>query len=213
LSKEASVALDAAVLARFRDGDVAALGTVFELYGPRVHRLARAIMGNPADAEDATQEIFVRAFERARQFDGRSGLFTWLYRLAVRHCLNKLRVQQRRRTHEQSLAWGRPHQDAQDDGSPLHGMIRAEQALTADRALQALPAPYRVCLVLRELEGLTYAEIAGVLHIPLGTVMSRLARARHLLISRVSGAGREIMPSGNIQRPTGVRQNNGAERP
>ena len=59
-------------------------------------------MGNEADAEDATQEVFIRAFEQAHKFDGRSGLFTWLYRLAVRHCLNRIKQRKRREHHERA---------------------------------------------------------------------------------------------------------------
>ena len=128
---------DADALARFRNGDIAALGSIFKSYGPGIHRLARRMMGNQADADDATQETFIRAFEQAPTFRGRCALFTWLYRLAVRHCLNL--IKQRRRAaarsapiDEPAVAHPSPHRSPAD-------LLHAEEELTrADRLLAAM---------------------------------------------------------------------------
>lgn len=183
---------DADTLARFRNGDVTALAAVFRLYGGQVHRLARKMLGNPDDAEDATQEIFIRAFEQAAKFHGRSGLFTWLYRLAVRHCLNKMKGIRRREAHERRASQEGRTEQVSAAPSPLARLIDNERNEVVAELLQSLPPHYRSCLLLREVDGLSYSQIAEVLEIPAGTVMSRLARARRTLRARLpdsDGAG------------------------
>lgn len=144
-------------------------------------------MGNQADAVDATQEIFVRAYEQARQFHAWSGLYTWLYRLAVRHCLNKIEQRKRGDVRARFAAARMPPATPASTPSPLERLILDEQAQLLDQALQSLAPNYRACLVLRELEGLSYARIAEHLEIPIGTVMSRLARARQTLRAALDG--------------------------
>lgn len=179
---------DPSVLARLRSGDITALSTIFELYGTRVHHLARKMMGNEADAEDVTQEIFVRAFEHADKFQGRSGFYTWLYRLGVRHCLN--RIKQLRRSETCTHSAFREFHNAQHGSapSPVECSSVKERNELVDRLVQSLPGHYRACLVLREVDGLSYAQIAELLEVPVGTVMSRLARARYTLRARLTGS-------------------------
>lgn len=192
--------LDPRALARFRAGDITALATLFRTYGARIQHLARTMLGNTADAEDATQEIFVRAFEHAGKFDARSELFTWLYRLAIHHCLNKIKQRSRRNGRERLLS-AELQPDRPDSGpAALDLLIRDEQARRLDGLLQALPPHYRACLVLREIEGLSYARIAELLDVPAGTVMSRLARAREALRARLHTLERDSSPLGNSAR-------------
>lgn len=164
---------------RLARGDREALREVWELHGARVHRLCRHVLGRAGEAEDATQEVFLKLFERAASFDGRARFTTWLHRLTVNHCLNRLEKERLRRT------------DALGDGEPeLHdpasGPARALECDEARGRLAALLArlspEHRSVLVLRELEELTYEEIAATLAVPVGTVMSRLARAREALV-------------------------------
>lgn len=155
-------------------------------------------MGNTPDAEDATQEIFIRAFEQAHRFDGRSGLYTWLYRLAVRQCLT--RIKQRRSADRHARAAATDARFASGRGSVRSPIERAndrEQSEFADRLLQSLPGHYRACLVLREIEGLSYARIAALLDLPPGTVMSRLSRARRILRRRLQCADADRADTGN----------------
>jgi RNA polymerase sigma-70 factor (ECF subfamily) len=188
---------DQHTLKRFRAGDIAALSAVFKLYGPRVYRLARRMMGNQPDAEDATQEIFLRAFQQADKFHGRSGLYTWLYRLAVRHCLNLIKQQSRRNGRTYTLHAQTDWPEAGTTPSPLDAVVEGERGELIDGMLQALPAGYRACLLLREVEGLSYAEIAELLAIPPGTVMSRLARARQALRQRFLQSDQNPRAGGN----------------
>jgi len=154
-------------------GDPAALSDCFRDHGARIWRLARGMLGQSADADDATQEIFLRAREKAASFDGRGAFGAWLRRLAVNHCLNRLSERRRRDLRIES--------DAPDtvalDSTPA---IETREAL--EQALARLPVDQRTVLVLRELDGLSYREIAETLELPIGTVMSRLARARERLL-------------------------------
>ncbi len=182
--------VDVYTLDRFREGDISALSELFKLYGPRVHRLTRRMMGNQADADDATQEIFVRAHEQAAKFDGRSGLFTWLYRLAVRHCLNKIKQRRRGNGFERLSPEVLEASLPASTESPGDRLITTEQAVVLDAMLQSLPPNQRACLLLREVEELSYAQIGELLEVPIGTVMSRLARAREALREKLRPAGK-----------------------
>ena len=199
---------DERTLRKLRAGDVAALESLFTLFGLRVHRLASRMMGSAADAEDATQEIFLRAFEQADKFDGRSRFSTWLYRLAVRHCLNKLRSRRRRRVAEHAAA-----EDARVEGNSDSAGWRAEQnddLALATELLVSLPPNHRACIVLREVEGLNYTEMAELLEVPVGTVMSRLARARQVLRVRHAEISENDPRGGNARSAGGVQRTEGS---
>ncbi len=187
-----------------------AFGAVFDAHGQRVYRLARRLLGNEADAEDATQEVFLRAGQQADRFDGRSSLFTWLYRLTVWHCFNKLKQRKRRHAHEGAFSIRRHAADRATGAEPVDRLGANEDRDLADRLLESLPPAYRACLILREVEGLSYARIAELLDIPMGTVMSRLSRARRALRARLPVATPEDFAAGN-SRPAEFVQS-GEER-
>lgn len=168
--------LDDAEVRRLQRGDVGALELAYLRFGERVLATCRGLLGNAADAEDAAQDVFIKLFERAHQFDRRSRFSTWLYRLSVNHCLHmhdKLRLRR-----------GNPLPvDATDElvaatGSPLEAAQESDARTLLDRRLMELSPEHRAVLVLREIDALPYEEIANVLEVPVGTVMSRLARAR-----------------------------------
>jgi RNA polymerase sigma-70 factor, ECF subfamily len=176
----------AETVARLRNGDIAALETVFRSLSSAVIRLSRALLGNSADAEDATQEIFLRVYQQAPKFDGRARFSTWVHRVAVWYCLNKLRQQRRRAAAETSAGEHRVRLAAAAPADPPESA--AERRLAA-ALLERLPPVHRACLALREIEGRSYAEIADLLGVPIGTVMSRLSRARRLLAAMLNQAG------------------------
>ena len=153
-------------------------------------------MGNQADAEDATQEAFLRAFKHAGKFDGRSRFSTWLYRLTLHHCLNKVQQRDRKRASEHRAAELLERAYDQSAASPLERIAHKEQSEFLDNVLEALPDKYRTCLVLREVGGMSYGEIAEILEIPVGTVMSRLSRAREQVRDRLL----EMEQKGDRQR-------------
>ena len=156
-------------------GDVRALEAVFHRFGDRVHRTCRFLLGQPADADDAAQEVFLRVLDKAHTFAGGAQFSTWLYRLTVNHCLN---VRRRPRLVTGAEADAQPCPSR----SPCEAAADAEAKTQLDALLARLSPDARAVLVLREIEELDYAAIAQVLGIPVGTVMSRLSRARAKLL-------------------------------
>jgi RNA polymerase sigma-70 factor (ECF subfamily) len=163
--------LEAGDVARLRAGDVRALEACYRVFGARVLRLCRNLLGRER-GEDAAQEVFVKVFERARSFSGRSSFSTWIYRVTVNHCLHVRERELRRVSEPLSESSG-------VDADPFRGVDERE---SVERLLASLGPEHRDVLVLREVSGLDYREIAEVLGIPEGTVMSRLHRARRKLI-------------------------------
>ncbi len=149
----------------------------------RIHRLCRRIIGNEADAFDATQEALIAITRGIRIFDGRAAFSTWSYRVATNACLDELRRRARRPT--PGLPTDRD--DVPEQGTPLEPS--ASQAaidgladrMVIDAALAQLAEDFRVAVVLRDVCDLDYAAIAEVLDIPPGTVRSRIARGRSQL--------------------------------
>lgn len=178
---------------RLARGQGAALDTLFARHGGRVYRLARGMLPQPEDAEDATQEVFLKLLERAGQFDCRARFTTWLHRLTVNLCLNRGERQRQR------VCEGLAAELAAEGGDPSAGAAQADECARAAALLERLSPEHRAVLSLRELEGLSYAEIAATLHLPVGTVMSRLARARERLAAEVGE--REATKVGALSLP------------
>jgi RNA polymerase sigma-70 factor (ECF subfamily) len=163
-------------LARLRSGDPRGLEAAYRLVGARVQRTCLALLGNRHDAEDATQEIFLKAFERAGQFAGASRFTTWLYRLTVNHCLHRKERAELRRAVPLDAAEVQHALAPEPSPADVAGVHEAYAIVVA--RLARLSEEHRAVLVLREIDELSYEQIAEVLSIPVGTVMSRLARAR-----------------------------------
>ncbi|MEM7200778.1 MAG: RNA polymerase sigma factor [Planctomycetota bacterium] len=171
-------------LEQCRRGDPRVLASLHRVFGDRVFRICLGVLGQHADAEDAAQEVLLRILEGAGSFAGRSRFSTWVFRLTVNHCLNR---RKQRRLGLTKL----PEEDSDEPissaRSPLQEAAAAEERVELHAALARLRPRHRVALVLRELEGLSYREMAEVLQVPVGTVMSRLARARQELLRRLPG--------------------------
>ncbi len=190
--------LERSVLKRLQSGDPRALEDCYQVFGARVFRLCRMLLNQDSDAEDATQEVFLKVLDRARQFRGRARFSTWLHRLTVNHCLSRLEKERVRRA--DSLERETAHHAFESDRpSPVEFAERAEARRHLQALLARVPADQRAVLVLREIEGLSYAEIAEVVDVPVGTVMSRLSRARVRLTELVAPASsapaRPVTPS------------------
>ena len=132
-------------------------------------RLAAHVLHNSREAEDVAQEAFVKVFRQIGQFRGDSGFYAWLYRIVINLCLDRMR--------RKCVTAEMPMEEGAMPllSSPAPDM---EKRLAVEQVLNSLTAPMRAALVLREVEGLEYAEIAAVLQIPVGTVRSRLNTAR-----------------------------------
>ena len=168
------------LLARLQRGDCEALGDLFATFGSRVYNTCRRITGCDSEAEDATQEVFLRVLQKADTFDGRSRFSTWLFRLAVNHTINHCRKHRRRVQHSLDDL-GDQAQPIDRHPLPLESVSSREERGFLDAALQSLPPDQRAIIVLREIEGMTYAEIGAILELPPGTVTSRLVRGRERL--------------------------------
>jgi len=162
-------------LDRLRRGDPAAFEALVSRHQHRVFGVALRMLGNRADAEDAAQEVFLRAHRGLAAFRGDAKLSTWLYAIAARLCLSRLGEGERRliRVEEDALA-----RVADAGADPARQLEEDEREAALGRAIAELSDERRMVVVLRDLEGLAYEEIADVLGLELGTVRSRLHRAR-----------------------------------
>ena len=165
---------DRDLVRRMQLGERRAFEEFIDSYGGRVHRLVRSHVSNPCDAEDLTQEIFCDLYRCIGKFRGEAALGTWVYRVAMNHCLKH-----RQRAKPECLPYDEAIAETEVDHrcDPARS---AEQSELKDRvtgALDRLSAAHRDVVILHELHGLTYQECAGVLGVPVGTVKSRLSNA------------------------------------
>ena len=165
----------AGLLRRLQAGEAQAFEELVRTHQHRVFAVALRMLGNAAEAEEVAQEVFLRAHRALREFRGDAKLSTWLYTIASRLCLTRLAGGERSliRQGEESVA-RLPH----DAGGPDVVLEQSELDAALHRAIAELPDERRIVVVLRDLEGLSYEEIAAALELPTGTVRSRLHRAR-----------------------------------
>ena len=170
-------------------GDTAAFEELVAQYQSKVYALAYRYMGNEEDAYDMSQEAFIKAYRAIPDFRGESAFYTWLYRIAVNTAKNYIVAQGRRppdmdvdsQDAETYEGADNLHEVANPENLMLSDEIRAEVAST----LASLPEDLRTAITLRENEGLSYEEIAEVMECPVGTVRSRIFRAREAIDKRI----------------------------
>jgi len=185
---------EASIVAELKAGSEDAYSwLVTQLHQP-VYSLVYRILDDPTAAPDITQEVFLKVFRGIGRFNGESSLKTWIYRIAVHEASNRRRWFLRHKQHETSMEPARENGDehggrplrlsetlAATAASPLDEVIRKEANERVEQVLAELPEPYRSTVVLRDIEELSYEEIAEVMDISLGTVKSRLVRGREAL--------------------------------
>ncbi len=179
------------LVASCRTGDALAFAQLVRLHEGMVVSLSARLLGDPEEARDVAQEVFLQVYKRLGAFEGRSSLKTWIYRIAVNQCHNRRRFWHRRRRDrelpidERVLA---PLAALERRGgeSPYHETLRRERARIVQAALLELRFEHRTVLVLREVEGLTCEEVASALGVAEGTVKSRLSRAREAMRRRLA---------------------------
>ncbi|MGH9393447.1 MAG: RNA polymerase sigma factor [Terriglobales bacterium] len=184
-----------------RAGSVEAYNYLISLYHGPLYMFLTRLLGDREDAADALQEIFLKVFRSAAHFEGKSSLKTWLFQIALHEASNHRRWWWRHKRQETSLegpldgshdgaaaaaghhasqlSWADRLADRRE--SPLHQALRAEQARQLQLALAQVPEPFHAVLVLREVEGFSYDEIAEIVQVRVGTVKSRLLRGREML--------------------------------
>ena len=175
--------LDLVVVERVQRGDTQAFGLLVTKYQRKLARLLSRLIRNPAEVEDVAQEAFLKAYRALPHFRGESAFYTWLYRIGINAAKNHLVAQGRRAptSTEFDAEEAETFEDGQqlrDTNTPESLMATRQIAQTVNNAMEALPEELRAAIMLRELEGLSYLEIAGIMGCPIGTVRSRIFRAR-----------------------------------
>ncbi len=192
---------EAEVVTELQAGSPAAFDALIQHFHAPLFRLLCQMLGNPADAADTTQEVFLKAFRGIRGFRRGSSLKTWLYRIAIREALNQRRWWRRHQSKETSYeatGIGDESLGVATEPSPFDACVARETQQSVRRALARLPQVFRSAVALRDLEGLSYEEIADVLEISVGTVKSRILRGRRtlkdLLEAELSGSKTSVRP-------------------
>jgi RNA polymerase sigma-70 factor, ECF subfamily len=174
---------DTDLIARFNSGEVSAFEELVLKYQDKIYTLCRYMLGNVHDAEDSAQDVFFKAYRNLKGFKPEASFYTWLYRIAINTCLDYRRKSFSASSFLQSLSHGMPPPSDQSlfDTTPekLHELNETRKSI--EFALTKMPEKLRAVIILREIEELTYEEIAEVLNSSIGTVKSRISRAREML--------------------------------
>ena len=177
-----------------------------------IYSLVYRLVADPADAADTTQEVFLKVFRGMKHFHGESSLKTWIYRIAVHEAYNRRRWWFRHKARETSIEPLQPDTEPGaaaglkdllvDEGeSPFDSVVHEEIRVRVEEELRKVPEPYRTAVILRDLEDMSYEEIAEVTQVSLGTVKSRLTRGREALKQRLVAYVREVGPQLGLQAP------------
>jgi RNA polymerase sigma-70 factor, ECF subfamily len=178
--------VDQALVERVQRGDKRAFELLVTKYQRKIFRLLSRLIRDPAEIEDVAQEAFIKAYRALPNFRGESAFYTWLYRIAINTAKNHLVAQGRRvpTTTEAEVEDAENFDDAdqlRDVSTPDAMLLSRQVGEAVNRAIEKLPADLRTAIVLRELEGLSYEEIAESMNCPIGTVRSRIFRAREAI--------------------------------
>jgi RNA polymerase sigma-70 factor (ECF subfamily) len=176
---------DSQLVERVQRGDKRAFDMLVVKYQHKVLKLIGRLISNPAEAEDVAQDAFIKAYRALKSFRGDSAFYTWLYRIAINTAKNAL-VSKGRRPHDFNLDLQDPEQyemqaRLQEGDTPEGLLLTEEIRSTVQNAMRDLPDDLRTAITLRELDGLSYEEIAEAMECPVGTVRSRIFRAREAI--------------------------------
>ena len=189
---------EAAIVAELQAGSEDAFAWLIAQYHQPIYSVVARVLTDPADAPDVTQDVFIKVFRNIRSFHGESSLRTWMYRIALHEASNQRRWWFRHKGREVTIEAQR-HVDREEAAlclkdtlvdeqiSPFECAANAEIRAQVEEALRNVPEPFRTVVVLRDLEGLAYDEIAEILGARMGTVKSRLMRGRAVLKQNLAG--------------------------
>ncbi|HYK37912.1 RNA polymerase sigma factor [Alloacidobacterium sp.] len=205
---------EADVVAELKAGSEEAFAWLISTYHQPIYSVIARMLQNPADAADVTQDVFVKVFRGIDGFHGESSLRTWLYRIALHEASNQRRWWSRHCRQEVTIEAETGHSaDGQalcikdtlvdENESPFDMAAHEEIRARVEAELREIPDPFRSVLVLRDIEGLTYEEIAEILNVQLGTVKSRLMRGRAQIKARLTPFAEAAAkhPAGTARRP------------
>ncbi|MDA2926594.1 sigma-70 family RNA polymerase sigma factor [Acidobacteria bacterium AH-259-G07] len=174
LTQESKPLLEKEIIERCQSGDEEAFRAIFDRYQRKIFRLCYHFTGNGSDAEELTQEIFLKTYLSIGQFDFRSSFYTWLFRIAVNEYLQHRRKKRPRRVPLDERTFSL----SPSESLPLDSLLIHEKQEQVRQALKKLPGRYRLVLLFKEIEGLSYGEMARIFGVSEGTIASRLNRAR-----------------------------------
>ena len=192
---------EAGLVAELKAGNEEAYSWLIQQYNQQVYSLVYRMVNEPADAADTVQEVFLKVFRGMKSFNGQSSLKTWIYRIALHEASNRRRWWFRHKSQEITIEpqW---EEDAPtrslklvlaDDGqSPYQEAMHAEVQARIESELHEVPEPFRTTVILRDIEELSYEEIAEIMQTSLGTVKSRLTRGRDALRKRLEPYMNEV---------------------
>jgi RNA polymerase sigma-70 factor (ECF subfamily) len=193
---------EAAIVADLKAGSEEAYAWLIGEFQRPVYGLVYRMVSDPADAADTTQEVFLKVFRGMNHFHGKSSLKTWIYRIALHEAANRKRWWFRHKAQETSIEPAESDMANSDEAlqnaltdrndSPFDNVVQREVRQRVEAELRKVAEPYRTALILRDLEEMSYEEIAEILQISLGTVKSRITRGRQALKERLSPYVREV---------------------
>ncbi len=197
---------EAAIVEQLKAGSEEAFAWLIARYQQPLYSLIYRVLPNPADAADITQDVFVKIFRGIGHFHGEASLRTWVYRIALHEALNQRRWWSRHERQQVTIDAGSDEQHSSPvdslvdtHESPFDAAAQSEIAARVEAAIREVPDPFRTVLVLRDIEGFGYEEIAEILNANLGTVKSRLMRGRahlkNLLAPYMEAASRRPTPA------------------
>jgi RNA polymerase sigma-70 factor (ECF subfamily) len=193
-TKAQEVAFDRILVDRFKSGDQSAFNEMVSRYWDRIYAMVHQLLRNPQDAEEVTQDAFIRAHRGLVNFRGEAAFSTWLYQIATNLARNRYWYWWRRKR-DKTVSFDQPVSD--DNSTPLSELFAAELETPEDATvtrelvdriavgMEKLGAKHREILILRNIKNLSYEEIAAILDISVGTVKSRIARAREALRAKL----------------------------
>ena len=202
---------EAAIVAELKAGSEEAYAWLIGEFHQPVYSLVYRIVTDPSDAADTTQEVFLKVFRGMKHFHGESSLKTWIYRITIHEASNRRRWWFRHKAQETSMEAmtsggeesGLAIKDTlvDADESPFESVAHEEVRARVEEELRKLPEPYRTAVALRDLEEMSYEEIAEIMNVTLGTVKSRLTRGREALRQRLAAYVREVGPELGLNAP------------
>jgi RNA polymerase sigma-70 factor (ECF subfamily) len=198
---------DVVLLQDLQRGAPQAFERLLDQYQQPVYRFVYRLLEDPADAPDVTQEVFVKVFRKVGEFRGDASLKTWIYRIAINEASNRRRWFARHRKNEVSVDSAAEGAAADADwfidrrGTPFDLLSRAEVRIAIGKTLGEIDQRLRVAVILRDIEGLSYNEIADTIQVSLGTVKSRILRGREAMKSKLRRELAVELPGAYVAQP------------
>ena len=208
-------AQEAAVVAELKAGSEEAYAWLIGEFQQPIYNLVYRMVSDPSDAADTTQEVFLKVFRGMKHFHGQSSLKTWIYRIAIHEASNRRRWWFRHKSRETSIEVDRSEFSdtvaseikgslIDESESPFEHFAHEEVRLRVENELRQVPEPFRTTVILRDLEEMSYEEVAEVMEVSLGTVKSRLTRGRQALKERLKAVIHDLDPE--LKNPQASRK-------